>query len=307
MYIVRSGLSENNKIYITTDLGNIWTNISGDLPNLPCWDLFVDPYNTEPNNTNHLYAGMDVGVYRSIDGGNSWQYVSEDIPLLPVWDFDYAEYGTYAKLRVGTYGRSAYETEWSLLPSAPNLIAPENNATLNSDTVLFVWGKSFEDVTKYWLELDTTDQFSTPIYVDSSIVDTTLMYYSLQDNQDYWWRVKALNSIGWGDFSEVGTFIVNITSVDEGNELPVEFSLKQNFPNPFNPVTNIKYSIKERSQVGLVLYDILGREIKVLINEEQDAGHYNIEFNAGNLASGIYLYKLKAGDFVETKKMVLMK
>jgi len=116
MYIIRSSLSENNKIYKTTDLGNSWENISGDLPNLPCWDLFVDPYNIQPNNTNHLYAGMDIGVYRSTDGGDSWQYVSEDIPLMPVWDFDYVDFGSYAKLRVGTHGRSAYETEWDVSP-----------------------------------------------------------------------------------------------------------------------------------------------------------------------------------------------
>jgi photosystem II stability/assembly factor-like uncharacterized protein len=111
MYIVRSGLSPGNKIYKTTDLGNTWENISGDLPDLPCWDLFVDPHNNNPNNTNHLYAGMDIGVYRSTDGGSSWHYVSGDIPLMPVWDFDYVDYGTYAKIRIGTYGRSAYEMD----------------------------------------------------------------------------------------------------------------------------------------------------------------------------------------------------
>jgi len=306
MYIVRSGLSENNKIYKTTDLGDTWINISGDLPNLPCWDLFVDPHNINPNNTNHLYAGMDVGVYRSLDGGNSWQYVSSDVPLLPVMDFDYVEYGTYARLRVGTYGRSAYETEWSLLqfPSTPILIAPTDSVKVTEYE--FIWTSSYPEIENYWFEIDTTEQFSTS-FIDSTITDTSYFYSSLEDKKEYWWRVKAANSFGWGEFSEVGTFVVNITNVDEGNQLPVEFSLEQNYPNPFNPVTTIKYSIMERLPVELVLYDILGRVIKVLVNDEKDAGYYKIEFNAGNLASGVYLYKLQAGDFVETKKMVLMK
>jgi photosystem II stability/assembly factor-like uncharacterized protein len=307
MYIVRSGLSENNKIYMTSNLGDTWTNISGDLPNLPCWDLFVDPFNTEPNNTNHLYAGMDVGVYRSIDGGISWQYVSEDIPLLPVWDFDYVEYGYTAKLRVGTYGRSAYETEWYILqpPSAPFLIAPGNNSIIDSTSVLFVWKQSVPDVEKYWFELDINDQFNNS-FIDSTLTDTSFIYSSLQMNQRYWWRVKAKNIVGWGDFSEVRTFDV-ITGVESEIQQPIEFSLMQNYPNPFNPVTTIKYSIKERSTVKLILYDVLGKEIKVLVNKEQDAGDYGIDFNAGNLVSGIYFYQLKAGDFIETKKMVLLR
>ncbi|MCW9066402.1 MAG: T9SS type A sorting domain-containing protein, partial [Ignavibacteriaceae bacterium] len=94
----------------------------------------------------------------------------------------------------------------------------------------------------------------------------------------------------------------------EGEELqPLAYKLEQNYPNPFNPTTTIQYSIKERTPVQLVLYDILGREVEVLVNEEQVAGYYKVNFNAANLASGIYFYRLKAGSFVETKKMLLIK
>jgi photosystem II stability/assembly factor-like uncharacterized protein len=320
MYIVRSGLSENNKIYKTTDLGNTWTNISGDLPNLPCWDLFVDPLNTQPNNTNHLYVGMDVGVYRSTDGGESWQYVSEDVPLLPVWDFDYVEYDSIAKLRVGTYGRSAYETEWSIsqFPSAPILVYPGIDATHCSIDSPFVWQKSQPDVDKYLFELDTTENFSTS-FKDSTVTDTTYFYTDLQTDKEYWWRVKGYNTAGWGNFSKVQKFDTYIISV-EGEEIPVEYALEQNYPNPFNPRTTIKYGISERSFVELKVYDILGNEVAPLVNEEQEAGYYSIEFNANNLASGVYLYKLEAGNlsagyqkgqarqsFVQMKKMIIIK
>jgi len=122
----------------------------------------------------------------------------------------------------------------------------------------------------------------------------------------YWWRVRAFNATGWSSFSEVRTFDI-ITSVEEGHQLPTEFSLEQNFPNPYNPATTIQYSVKERSPVELVLYDVLGREIEVLVKEEQNAGYYKIDFNAGKLASGIYFYRLQASSFIKTKKMVLMK
>ena len=98
------------------------------------------------------------------------------------------------------------------------------------------------------------------------------------------------------------------------NPAPIDYTLQQNYPNPFNPATNIQYSIKERSSVELVLYDILGSQVVVLVNEEQDAGNYKINFNAGRLAGGIYLYRIQtvpigrqADSFVNTKKMILLK
>ena len=215
MYIVRSGLSENNKIYRTTDLGNTWTNLSGDLPNLPCWDLFVHPHIIEADTANHLFIGTDIGVYTSTNNGLSWQYASEGVPFMPVMDFDFVTYGNLCKLRVGTNGRSAYETEWL--------------------------ATGFED--------------------------------------------EGLK---------------NITLVNQ-------FSLNQNYPNPFNSATAIQYSILQRSNVVLKVFDILGNEITTLVNEEKDQGVYTITFDANSLASGLYLYRIQADSFIDTKKMILLK
>jgi hypothetical protein len=88
---------------------------------------------------------------------------------------------------------------------------------------------------------------------------------------------------------------------------PLAFSSEQNFPNPFNPTTKINYHIPQLSFVTLNVYDVLGSEIATLVNEEKSVGSYEIEFNATVLPSGIYFYRLQAGSFVETKKMVLMK
>jgi hypothetical protein len=108
---------------------------------------------------------------------------------------------------------------------------------------------------------------------------------------------------------------VNPTSIDENPNSPTKFFLYQNSPNPFNPSTIIKYSIpnvianevKQSQFVSLKVYDVLGNEIATLVNEEKPAGIYEVEFDAASLPSGIYFYKLKAGDFIETKKMIVIK
>ncbi|MBK8946903.1 MAG: T9SS type A sorting domain-containing protein [Ignavibacteriae bacterium] len=109
------------------------------------------------------------------------------------------------------------------------------------------------------------------------------------------------------------------TDIEEQNEIPNKFSLEQNYPNPFNPTTTIKYNIpsnvknktlptgRQESNVKIYLYDILGKEIATLVNENQNPGNYKIEFRAENLSSGIYYYTLITGNFIETKKMILLK
>lgn len=94
---------------------------------------------------------------------------------------------------------------------------------------------------------------------------------------------------------------------DELNPLPKEFTLEQNYPNPLNPSTTIKYSIPTSSQVTLKIFNTLGQEIETLVNEEKPLGTYELNWNAANLPSGVYFYQLKAGPFVETKKMIILK
>jgi len=105
------------------------------------------------------------------------------------------------------------------------------------------------------------------------------------------------------------------TFVEDENNFtqPKDFLLEQNYPNPFNPVTKINFTISEFSFTTLKVYDLLGREITTLVNEEKPAGEYEVEFNAanllpnGSLTSGIYFYQLRAGEYVETKKMILLR
>ena len=99
------------------------------------------------------------------------------------------------------------------------------------------------------------------------------------------------------------------TAVDDNNNsaVPLTYSLKQNYPNPFNPSTQIKFSIVNKERISLKVYDILGNEVATLVNEIKPAGTYSITFDAKNLASGVYVYQIKAGNFVKSHKMILLK
>jgi len=125
-----------------------------------------------------------------------------------------------------------------------------------------------------------------------------LIFYS-KINGDNGWQYPNLWSHTW-----IGDWVVG---VEDDEALVNTFSLSQNYPNPFNPATIIKYSIAEPGLVSLKVYDVLGREVANLVNDFKSAGSYDITFNASGLASGVYMYKIESGSFVESKKMILIK
>jgi len=118
-----------------------------------------------------------------------------------------------------------------------------------------------------------------------------------------------IGEIGFNNVVGIGYSLNGpVLSIDgEGSAIPEEYSLEQNYPNPFNPVTKIKFVIPEESFVELKIYNVLGKEVRTLINDERPAGYYEVNFDAQGLPSGVYLYKMKAGSFSDTKKMILLK
>ena len=129
---------------------------------------------------------------------------------------------------------------------------------------------------------------------DNAFHDSMIFY---GDNKKL--LINAVNFL----VSDITTDIKEINS----NNIPMRFSLRQNYPNPFNPTTNISYSIPESGEVFLIVYDILGRKVATLVNEEKLPGNYSIDFNGHHLSSGVYFYQLRVNDFVETKKMVMLR
>ena len=104
-----------------------------------------------------------------------------------------------------------------------------------------------------------------------------------------------------------GVYIKYPLGINKNNEVPDAYRLDQNYPNPFNPVTTIKYGISRAGNVKLAVYDVLGRQVAVIVNEFRQGGSHSVNFNASELASGVYVYTIRSGEFTDTKKMVLIK
>jgi hypothetical protein len=127
-------------------------------------------------------------------------------------------------------------------------------------------------------------------------------------------RFQVLRGVHFFSFSNykltprrTGDFEGYLFTNEPVNPTPKQFALAQNYPNPFNPITMIRYELPERADVSLKVYDILGREVATLVNASQGQGSYQVPFNASTLSSGVYFYRLKAGSFMQTKKMLLVK
>ena len=182
------------------------------------------------------------------------------------------------------------------------------NADVSNNFVKLNW-LTISEKNNYGFEIersknstDKSDNWEKIGFVKGKGTTTEIQSYAFNDEYlpagKYSYRLKQIDFDGTTSYS-------NIIEVDI--DLPNAFSLEQNYPNPFNPSTTINYQIPELSFVTLKVYDVLGSEVATLVNKELPVGNYEIEFDATTLPSGIYFYRLQAGSFVETKKMVLMK
>ena len=132
---------------------------------------------------------------------------------------------------------------------------------------------------------------------DSTLQKGILGKYLIKSSADYNSKLDGILRKHFGGASKE----------DARELLPTEYILYQNYPNPFNPTTTIKYDLPFATEVSLCIYDILGRKVKELANTKQQAGRYEIQFNASNLSSGVYIYQLIAEKYIHSKKMILLK
>jgi len=173
----------------------------------------------------------------------------------------------------------------------------DGNVVLNWSTATEINNQMFEIERR-----NTEGQFTTIGYVEGYGTTTEPQEYSYIDNTVetgiYFYRLKQVDFSGQYEYSDV----IEVEVIG-----PLTFALEQNYPNPFNPSTLIKYSVPENGFVKLSVYNLVGEEVSLLVNEEVDAGFYEVEFNAANLPSGTYFYRLQAGNTVQVKKMILLK
>lgn len=210
------------------------------------------------------------------------------------------------------YNRALSQTEvtalYNLINTKPVLLSPSNNSINVGLTPTLFWN-SIPGSTSYKVLVSSMITFGN--IIDSVTVSTnqrTIPIGKLNLASTYYWKVLANNQYGSSPWSEVWNFSTVITNITKiGFEIPNVFKMYDNYPNPFNPSTTIKFQIKDLQFTTLKIYDIIGKEIETLVSEKLSPGTYSVNWNASQFPSGIYLYTIQSGDFVETKRMTLIK
>ncbi len=275
------------------------------------WDYGQVQISTDGTNWTPL-----VGIYTN-DGTGSFQpngqpvydgvqaaWVEESIDL-----FDYV--GSSVKLRFALYSDSYVEEDgWYIddIEVVTYSVVPVEltsfTASSSESGIVLNWSTATE-INNHGFEIQKSNDkknWKVAGFVEGNGSSTNMNQYSYIDsspaNGRNYYRIKQLDYNG--TFEIYGPVYVDFVGVSE-------FALMQNYPNPFNPSTQINFAVSEKSFVTLKVYDILGKEISTLVNDELDAGYHKATFNAENLASGIYIYTITAGDFISTKKMMLIR
>ncbi len=197
----------------------------------------------------------------------------------------------------------------------PVLSYPENGSIIGTLTPTLQWGGLGINHARVRVQVDTSYNFLMYSIVDVELPQGTTSYTigagKLRNNVLYHWRVGAYYYPGYYSYSNISNFTTPITGILEINTvIPETYSLSQNYPNPFNPSTKIKFQISAGSSVAqtfLSVFDVLSKEVAILVNQNLQSGTYEVDWKASELPSGIYFYTLKSGDYTETRKMVLSK
>ncbi len=207
-------------------------------------------------------------------------------------------------------GLSDFSAVFSFVSGFPvlaTLISPPNICVDQPVVLPFIWN-STQAATSYRLQLALNANFTPAAFDSAGIVDTSIVVPQLEYYKIYFWRVKAKNATGETDWTAYYRFrTVQVSAVEHDTEVPSAYALSQNYPNPFNPATVITFQVPVSADVRIVIYDILGREAAILVNARMEPGTYTVRFNASHLTTGAYFYRMTAGEFVATKRMLLMK
>lgn len=216
-----------------------------------------------------------------------------------------------------TAGTGPYSTVWKFRTvisppvAAPTLLAPPNGATNQQLTLTLDWNDVF-GTTGYKVLLSADSLFNTFI-LDTTVVPSqfTVPAGILSGSSVYYWRVRGFNTGGFGPWSVTWRFTTMIIGIEPITTIiPDKFMLYDNYPNPFNPVTSIRFDIPAEASgnmVTLEIFDITGSRVSIPVKENLRTGKYEIKWDAGSMASGVYIYRLRAGKFSAVKKMIVLK
>ena len=328
-----AGSGANHGVYLSTNNGQDWYQ-PPTLMNQSIWAL-------AKSNT-HIFAGTwGGGVFRSADNGESWE--SAGLDGRAIRDLLVVDNILYAASDDFLYGRIYYTSDNGNTWNYGSLDSPacSPRGLLYNDGKLFacdmgLWASTDMGSTwhiQYGLTFDSTGNITEGMLFRSITKYNQYLIASVDFESIY---ISSDNGISWNSFNEEiitdWTFVdveINgqyiwalresfgnayrrplkdiVTTVDEKENIIDNFTLYQNYPNPFNPTTTIKISLPKSGIIQIKVYDILGNEIKNLLNEYKQAGTHYIEFDASRLSSGVYFYTLQAGNFTQTKKLLLLR
>lgn len=334
-----SGAIGSGGIFRSVDGGLSWTKVSIGIAAYSTMELLYDGTT--------LIALVNNEYYISVDNGKSWTSKSKITSNASLKGLvtDGARYYTYSPALQGYYYSDDKCGTWNLSSSPNNFMLNFSTDGKNIYMVANDAAQSLYEITDQGKTLVTGKPVGGTAYSIDRIAGTgnavfasgqflsNYIYLSV-DQMKTWKDVSAgipgreyriEKILVKGDFVYLGFNSVSVsspsyqiwrrklldfgisTNVNVSKEIPAAFNLEQNYPNPFNPTTSIDYSIPERSNVVITIFDGVGKEIVNVVNKEQTAGFYSVTFDASKLSSGAYFYTIKAGKFSATKKMLLTK
>jgi hypothetical protein len=304
--------SNNAGMYRSTDNGTNWIAVNSGLPsNATIYSLAVSI--NEAGDTT-IYAGTQFsGVFLSTNNGTTWNAINNGLPSDPIYAL--AVSGTY--LFAGTWNYGAFRStnngaSWSSVNNGLTSLNVKTLAVNGSNVFAGTIGLGGVFLSTNYGQSWTVVNSGLPssVNVQTLVTNDTYLFVglatpgSLSKSQNEACTLSGIANSGvWRRrLSEMNTAVK-----DGVKNVPLIFALQQNYPNPFNPATTISFTLPSRSYVLLKVFDLIGREITTIFSEEMSAGTYSKRWNADNMSSGIYFYRLQTGTFTETKKLILLK
>ncbi len=274
------GSSQINRTFKSVDYGMTWVEV-----NFPGFNSEVQAIF---KNRDEIFIGLSRdGILLSQDDGENWERSNLGLESKNITSFAILENRAFAGSRYnGLYRRII------------DMTSPiSNDSSYNSKEITFKWTSS-SGINQYRLQLSEDSLFSNLLLDNQNIFDTAYTPAYLDYNKIYYWRVSSVTKYWDNKFTAA-------QKVEIGN--PVSFHLYQNYPNPFNNETTIKYEVPKLSWVKLELFDILGRKVTTLFNEQKTPGSYNYLLKSSELASGVYIIKISSENFSQSIKTLLLK
>jgi hypothetical protein len=288
----------DNGVFLSSNNGTSWS--AAGLRKTNILSLAVSPADGGTGGTN-LFAATYYGVFLSTNNGTSWTAVNAGLTSTPVRPLAVYSNGTGgSNLFAGTDGGGVFlstnnGTSWSaagLTNTYVTILAVSPNGAGGTNLFAVTDGGVFLSTNNgtSWTQVNT----GLPPYISiSALAVSGTNLFAVTEGGGVWRR----------PLSEM----TSVPAEGGSNDLPQHFSLSQNYPNPFNPSTTISFSLPSRSFVSLKIFDALGREIANIVSEELSSGNYSRQWNATGLPSGVYFYRMQAGSYTETKKIILLK